>query len=540
MTDLILKNGRLHTQDPAHPNATALAVRGGRIFAVGSDEEIQWMARPDSRVIDLEGRRVLPGITDSHFHLYDYALGRGHLKLAGTRSLEDVRQQAAAAARKVGPGGWVLGQGWNETNWPEVRLPTRADLDDVTPDNPTVLWRSDLHLALANSRALQEAGITAQTPNPPEGVIDRDSSGQPTGVLRELAINLVRFAVPQATEDETVQAIRESFPDLHRLGLTSLHDYRIMGGSDGPPAFRAYQRLQAEGDLRARLWMHLPFERLDEAIALGLRTGFGDDFLRVGHIKMFSDGAQGARTAWMIEPYLGTDQTGMPLTPMDAIAEAVFKADRAGLAVAVHAIGDRANRELISVFEEVLQKKGQRSGPAPLAAHRIEHVQNIRPEDVERLGRLGVAASVQPVHALDDMELMERSVGERGRFGYVFRDLLSAGVLLSLGSDCPVADANPFLGIAAAVTRQKLDGTPAGGWYPQQRLTVEEAVWGYTMAPAQLTGRQHQQGSLTPGKLADLVVLDRDIFAIDPLEIAQTQADLTIFNGEVVHDRSQG
>jgi len=345
----------------------------------------------------------------------------------------------------------------------------------------------------------------------------------------------VANVIPPPTEKETVEAMREGFVILHRLGLTGVHDYRIMGGADGPPAFRAYQRLQAAGELALRLWMHIPGERLDEAIALGLRTGLGGDYLRVGHVKLFSDGGQGARTAWMLEPYEDTGDCGMPLTPMDEIAKAVHKADRAGLAVAIHAIGDRANRELITVFENLTQHTSHFTHHVP---HRIEHVQMIRPDDVARLGQLDVVASVQPIHAPDDIPMIEKSVGPRGRFAYPFRDMLEAGVTMAFGSDCPVANPNPMFGIHAAVTRQQRDGEPQGGWYPRQRLTVAEAVWGYTMGAALVAGRAAELGSITPGKLADLIVLDRDIFALEqiaPMEIAEIQAVMTIFDGRVVY-----
>ena len=531
MSDLILYNGKLMTLEPAFAQATALAIGGGRFLAVGSDAEVRAMAGPRTQLIDLGGRLALPGLTDAHFHYYDWALSLRRLHLADVTSLLDLRERLVQRARETPPGCWILGLAWNETRWPEPRFPTRADLDDLTPDHPVILWRSDLHLAVVNSLALRKAGITGETPDPPEGVIDRDASGRPTGVLRELAINLVTVAVPPPTEDETLEAMREGFPLLHRLGLTGVHDYRIMGGADGPPAFRAYQRLQAAGELTLRLWMNLPGERLDEAIALGLRTGLGDDFLRVGHVKFFSDGAQGARTAWMLAPYQDTDSCGMPLTPMDEIARAVHRADRAGLSVAVHAIGDRANRELVTVFEQVLKA----ATAPPTAPHRIEHVQNIRPDDLARLGRLNVVASVQPIHVPDDIPMIERSVGQGGRFVYPCRDMLAAGVTLAFGSDCPVADPNPLWGIHAAVTRQRRDGTPPGGWYPAQRLTVAEAVWGFTMGPALASGREAELGSLSPGKLADLVVLDRDIREVEPQEIAQAQVVMTVLGGQVVY-----
>ena len=538
MPSLILYNGRLFTQDPDFPQATAVAIGEGRFLAVGDDAEVRALARPHTRLIDLGGRLALPGLTDAHFHFYDWALGLRRLSLADTTSLSDLRQRLAQRVSETPPGHWILGQGWNETRWPDPRIPTRADLDDAAPIHSIILWRSDMHLAVVNSQALREAGIAGDTPDPPEGVIDRDESGEPTGVLRELAINLVSGIIPPPTEEETVEAMRDGFPLLHRLGLTGVHDYRIMGGADGPPAFRAYQHLQTAGELALRLWMHIPGERLNEAIALGLRTGFGDSHLRVGHVKFFADGGQGARTAWMLEPYEDTGECGMPLTPMAEIAEAVRRADQAGLAVAIHAIGDRANRELLTVFEQLpTQLETQNPKPETRVPHRIEHVQMIRPADVTRLARLGIVASVQPIHVTDDIPMIEQSVGPRGRFAYPFRDMLDAGVTLALGSDCPVADPNPLWGIHAAVTRQRRDGAPPGGWYAKQRLTVAEAVWGFTMGPALVSGREAELGSITPGKPADLIVLDRDIFAIEPMEIAQTQVVMTVFDGRVVYQQ---
>lgn len=536
MQELILYNGKIYTQDRNIPWSTAIAVQGNRIRAVGSDAKVLSLATPDTRQIDLRGQMALPGLTDSHFHYYDWALGRRQLNLAGATSLLELREQVVQAAQQVPAGHWILGQGWNETRWPDGRLPTRADLDGISPAHPVILWRSDMHLAVANSQALSRASITDDTPNPPQGIIDRDITGQPTGVLRELAINLVRDVIPPPTENETTDAIRAGFSFLHRLGLTGVHDYRIMGGAEGAPAFRAYQRLCETGEIGLRLWMHLPVEHLDQAIALGLRTGFGNDYLRVGHVKLFSDGSQGARTAWMLEPYKDVNGCGMPLTPMDEIAEIVSRADETGLAVAIHAIGDRANRELITLFEEQPGRKKASKTVRLAAPHRIDHVQNIRPDDVLRLGRLNVVASVQPIHVTDDIAMVEESVGKRGRWAYPFRDMLSAGVTLTFGSDCPVADPNPLWGIHAAVTRQRRDGTPAAGWYPDQRLTVAEALWGFTMAPALASGQANHLGSLTPGKLADLVVIERDIFSVDPMDIAQTRVVMTIFDGQIIYE----
>jgi predicted amidohydrolase YtcJ len=538
MADLILLNGRLHTQDPIYPDATAAAVRDGRILAVGKEIDIKPYKTSKTRVIDLGGRLVIPGLTDSHFHFYHWALSLDQLKLAGAASLEEILNRVEQAARQTPEESWILGQGWNETNWEEQRLPDRTDLDRVSQGHPVILWRSDLHLAVVNSYALKIAEISKETTDPSDGVIDRDLSGEPTGILRELAINLVRRVIPDINDEDALVAMRNATGELHRLGITTVHDFRIMGGEDGPPAFRAYQSLLNNNELNLRIWMNIPLEKLDEAVAIGLKTGFGCDRLRIGHVKIFSDGSQGARTAWMLQNYEDVPHAGMPLTPMGQIAEAIYKADRSGLAVAVHAIGDRANRELINVFEEVLMRGNSKS--PPLANHRIEHVQNIQPDELQRMSRLGISASVQPIHITDDIPMLEQSTGERARNAYVFRDILSAGITLALGSDCPVADPNPFWGIHAAVTRQRRDGRPQGGWYAQQRLTVEEAVWGYTMGPALVTGLSSRQGSITPGKSADLVILDRNLFSINKREIAEAKPLMTIFSGEVVFEGGIG
>jgi hypothetical protein len=331
-------------------------------------------------------------------------------------------------------------------------------------------------------------------------------------------------------EDHVVAAMKEAAPVLHKLGITGLHDFRIMGGKDGPPAFRAFQLLWSEGALPLRIWVNLPVERLAEAIELGLRTGLGDNHLRVGHVKLFADGAQGARTAWMLDPYEDTGECGMPLMPIEEIAAAAGRAQRAGLAVAIHAIGDRATREVVSVLER-LPSNGRR----PAAPHRIEHVQFIRPADITRLGRLPVVASVQPRHLVDDMGLMSVTVGERAQFAYPFKSLAKAGSTLAFGSDCPVADPNPFLGIEAAVTRRRSDGTPTDGWYPEEQLGILQAVEAYTVGPAVATGQADRFGRIAVGRAADLVVLEDDIMEREVDEIHAIRVAMTILDGEVVY-----
>ncbi len=535
----ILLNGRIRTLDPARPSARAVAMAAGRILAVGDSGDLASLAGPDTETLDLEGRLVLPGFTDSHFHYYDWSMGRKQLNLADAASFQECLDRVAEAARHLPEGAWILGQGWNESDWEDARMPTRHDLDHAAPNHPVALWRCDLHLATVNSPALDKAGIDGNTPDPPDGVIARDASGRPTGILRELAPNLIKAVIHAAGDPGVYEAMVDGIPELHTYGVTGIFDVRLMGGVEGPPAFRTWQRIRDEGRLDLRCWVSLPGERLEEAEALGLRTGLGDERLRIGHLKYFMDGGMGARTAWMIDPYLDGG-VGMPLCAPDFLQDRIVRADRAGLAVMVHAIGERANREVVSVFEAVQRARVlEGNGPTttPPVPHRVEHIQMIRPEDLERMARLPVVGCVQPHNMILDIHMIERSVGERGRWTYAYRSMLDAGIPLLLSSDAPVCDPRPLVGIHAAVTRQRRDGSPAGGWYPQERITVEEAVRGYTLAAAEANGAGGELGSVTPGKRADLVVLDRDIFAVDPTEIAGTNVDMTLFDGRVVHRR---
>ena len=369
MPDLILYNGKLYTQDPDIPNASAIALQNGRILAVGNDSAIQALATPRTKEVNLEGRRVLPGLTDSHIHFYEWAFFLQGLTLEDAKSLDEIQSRVQTMVSQIKPGTWIVGQGWNQDRWSVPKLPSRSDLDKVAPDNPVILWRTDLHLAWVNSLALQTAEIDAATPDPDMGVIDRDESGQPTGILQELAINLVREVMPPHTDAQTDEAMRRAMTKVHQLGLTGVHDFRIMGGEDGPPALRAWQRLRAANKLDLRAWVLLPGELLDEAITLGLQTGFGDDFLRIGPAKFFSDGATGPRTAWMLEAFEDAG-TGLPLTPMSQMAEAISKAHRAGISTAIHAIGDRAVRELLDVFSEVTSEQESHTKPRIPSPHR--------------------------------------------------------------------------------------------------------------------------------------------------------------------------
>lgn len=539
MCELILLNGDFRTQDPVHPRASAVAIAGGRIRAVSDNDEIRTRAHPDAEVIDLGGRLALPGLTDSHIHFYQWALRRQQLTLSNAGSLKEVLARITQAARETAPGAWVVGRGLDETRWPEGRLPTREELDATVPAQPVLLWRRDSHLAIANSRALELAGVKEDTADPPDGAIERDQSGQPTGVLFERAVDLVSSSLPKPSDEETVKAMGDAVPVMHKLGLTGLHDMRIWGGAEGQAALAAWQRFQQTGRMDIRCWMTLSGDLVDEAIDLGLKTGLGNDRLRLGHLKFFTDGSMGSRTAWVIEPY-ETGGFGMPVCSMVDLAEAIRRADQAGLAVAVHAIGDKANREVMTIFEDLAGRASIShlvKTARPCAPHRIEHAQILRPEDLARMSRLDVVASLQPLHITDEITIHDQALGARAKWAYAFRDMIDAGIRVTFGSDCPVSDPNPMWGIHAAVTRRQRDGTPEKGWYPHQTLTVPEAVRAYTMGAAVACGLEHELGSLTEGKLADLVVLDQDMYSIDPMAIHNVKVDLTIFDGQVVYQR---
>ncbi|MEJ2167851.1 MAG: amidohydrolase [Desulfobacterales bacterium] len=535
--DLILLNGNIRTLDSQRPQARAMGIKGGQIIAVGDNDAIAALAGQKTERVELNGRLAIPGLMDSHFHFYDWAMGRQQLDLARVNALDELLDQVALTAGQLPQEKWILGQGWNESDWPEHTMPRRDHLDGVAPAHPVALWRCDLHLVSVNSRALELAGIDESTPNPPDGVIEKDSSGRPTGILRKLAPYLVKSVIPPPSAVELVAAMRDGFSHLHNLGLTAVHDARLMGGLEGAAALRAWQLINERGKLDLRCWVSLAGERLEEAIALGLRTGLGDERLRIGHVKYFADGGMGARTAWMLEPYLDAEY-GMPLGSMTELRQKIAAAENAGLAVMVHAIGDRANREIISILEELADarsKTAQRSSLPPVLPHRVEHTQMIRSEDIRRLAKLKVAACVQPHNMILDINMIDESVGERGRWTYAYKEMLDAGIPLLFSSDAPVCDPSPLVGIHALVTRQRRDGTPQGGWYPEQRISVEDAVRGYTTAPAAFYGQSHKMGTLTPGKRADMIVLDRDIFEVDPMEIADARVEMTIFDGRIVY-----
>ena len=527
---LILYNGTLYTQWEQMPHASAIAMRDGRIVAVGDDDTILALAGPTSQKIDLQGRFTLPGLIDSHIHFYGWAMSRHLVQLAGVTSLAEMQARLQARVPSVPAGQWILGRGWNETEWNPPIMPCAADLDALSTEHPIFCGRSDGHGAVANSVALALAGITRDTPDPEGGVIERDEQGEPTGRLFEQAIRLVGQLVPAPTEEQTVAAIREAIHEAHKIGLTAVHDQRVKDGKEGAPALRAYTRLHEAGDLTLRVTSNIDAMERAQAFALGLSSGFGDDILQLGHLKIFIDGSLGSQTAWMLEPFEGSsDNCGVVVTTPEEIHQIVQEAQQHRWAVSVHAIGDRANHEMLNILADLADERD----PNMRIPHRIEHVQTIQPDDLPRLAELNVIASMQPIHATEDMIATDRLWGKRGYNTYPFRRLLESGAILSFGSDCPVSDPNPFYGIHAAVTRQRRDGSPEGGWYPAERLTVQEAIAAYTIGAAQAVNLHHQQGRLAPTYFADLIVLDRNLLTIDASEIFDTQVEMLVFNGEV-------
>jgi len=522
----ILYNARIVTQNPRQPAASALAIAGGRIQAVGSDAEILALAGPATPREDLEGRTVWPGLTDGHFHLQYYALGLQKVDVETDTRAECLRR-VAERAQTTPPGTWVLGHGWNQNLWPEG-FGSARDLDQVAPDHPVYLTAKSLHAAWANTAALSLAGISADTPDPAGGTIVRDSQGRPTGILLENAMDLVSHHLPAPTIDAVAAAIRQAQPGLWQMGLTGGHDF------DGPRCFAALSRLEAEGDLGLRILKGIRRESLPAAHDLLLGGGFGSEWIRFGCVKLFADGALGPQTAAMLAPYeLSPDQLGMALLEADEIFELGRLAAESRLGLAIHAIGDRANRIVLDGYTKL--RRWEAETRRPHLRHRIEHVQVLHPADHDRLAELDIIASMQPIHATSDMEIADRYWGGRASLAYVFRSLLERGTRLCFGSDAPVESPNPFRGLHAAVTRRRASGEPGpAGWQARQRLSLQQALDGYTTGAAYAAGWENWLGQLAPGFAADLIVLPVDPAALPVQELHTLAPAATMVAGRWV------
>jgi len=520
----LLTNARVYTFQPDRPAVSTLVLDGGRVVAAGGDELRAEFA--GARRHDLGGGIVLPGLTDAHLHLQQLLLSQQVVdcEVPGeAECLERVRQRAD----RTPPDVWIRGHGWNQNEWGGA-WPSAAELDAVTGDRPAYLTAKSLHVGWVNHAALRMAGIGASTPDPVNGRIQRDAAGEPTGLLFEDAVKLVETSIPEPGPEQLAGGLQGLIAGLHRLGLTGVHDF------DSRTCFQALQLLDGRGDLALRVVKSVPAELLPQAAALGLRTGFGSDFLRVGSVKLFADGALGPHTAAMFEPYVDDPQNrGILSLDAEALFERGRQAAESGLSLAVHAIGDRAVAEVLDGLARLRRYEGERGLPA--LRHRIEHVQVTRAQDAGRLAELDVIASMQPVHAPSDMLTAERGWSGRTAQAYAWKSQLQHGARLAFGSDAPVESPNPFLGLHAAVTRRRSDGTPGpDGWHPEQRLTVQEALEGFTLGPAYAAGREAELGRLARGYLADLIVLERDPFTCDPDELSSLKPAATMVAGESV------
>lgn len=539
MPALVLYNGPIYTLDPNQPTARALLIRDGRVAAAGTEGRVQAAAAgTKAETINLQGRAVVPGLTDAHVHITWQGVASQEVRLGDAAELDEALGRVAARAAALAPGVWLRGGGWDHIAWGR-RWPTRSDLDAVCADRPAILSRKDGHSLWVNSRALELAGVTANTPDPMGGQIQRDRDGEPTGILFETAMELVRTVVPAVTEAERLEGLRSAMREGLSYGLTSLHIPPGTNHENGPELMRDLQTLRARGELPVRCLVYLSQPGLEEAIALGLRSGLGDRWLRIGGLKLFADGSLGSESAEMLSHYEGRRHTGIATIEPELLDATIRRANLHGLTVMVHAIGDAANRKVLDAIEHAQADRAAVGEAVPALAlpNRIEHVQVIHPKDLPRLAQLGVIASMQPIHATADMETAEALWGQRCEYAYAWRSLQQSGATLAFGSDAPVETLNPWMGVHAAVTRQRPNGQPTGGWRPEQRLPVEEALRAYCVGPALASGEAAEKGCLAPGRLADLAVLTGDPFRSAPGELHAITAAMTLVEGKVVFER---
>ncbi|MCS6834478.1 MAG: amidohydrolase [Anaerolineae bacterium] len=499
--DTIIYNATIITLDDSRPRAQALAIHQGRIAAVGSDDDVLALAQPHTRKLNANGAALIPGLIDSHLHWEWTTRALNGLDLFNVGK-DEALARVAQAAQSLNEEDWLLGYGWSHGTWSDGSLPSAADLDAVAPRCKVYLVARSGHAAWVNSAALRAAGI-ADAPNPIGGKIVRDEQDQPTGILLETAMRLIRPF--EDNPQQMAQLMRRTQESALSQGLTGFHDY------DNPSCMMALEIMREEGALAMRVVKQINQPWLEAALSLGIRTNYGDDWIKFGGLKLFADGALGARTALMIQPYEGEPHNyGVVVVPKDIMQALVERATLNGLSATIHAIGDQAVRDVLDVYAHARRVEAQ-AGIAPAQRrHRIEHVQLIHADDAGRLAELQIIASMQPIHATSDIELADRYWGSRSRLAYNPRVQLDQGVVCAFGSDSPVEPFNPLAGIHAAVTRQRANGWPPGGWYPEARLSIEEALRGYTSGPAYAAYAEDRLGKLAVGFYADLVALDRD------------------------------
>jgi predicted amidohydrolase YtcJ len=525
--DRILFNGNIITLDIRQARVSALAIGAGRIIAYGSDDEIKPLADGNTVIENLDGKTVIPGLTDAHIHWEGTTRALQKVNLFEVPDKEIALERVKTRVVQTPLGQWISGYGWFQDLWPDKAFPTAEDLDRVAPQHPIYLSAKSGHAAWVNSLALRLCGITTSTSNPEGGEIVRDRNGQPTGLLLENAMQLVENRVPHPTPEQLSDQMKIAQGRALASGLTGLHDF------DEPSCLHSLQILRERGELSLRVVKNINKAWLDAALKTGLRWGFGDEWIRIGGLKIFSDGALGPRTAHMIEPYDGEPNNyGISTIDKEEMAELVSRASAAGLPSTIHAIGDRAVHDVLDVYEAVRDEEKTRGEHPSSRRHRIEHVQIIHPDDKHRLAELNIIASMQPIHATSDYVMADRYWGKRAEWSYNPRLQLDQGVVVAFGSDAPVEPFEPLKGIYAAVTRQRPDGSPgADGWYPKAKVTIDEALRGFTTGAAYAAGLERKLGQLAPDFLADLVVLDRDLYTIPPEEILSVNILGTMVGG---------
>jgi predicted amidohydrolase YtcJ len=529
--DLVILNANVWTGDDAQSQAQAVAVLGARIVSVGSNAEVSLWRGADTKVLDANGKLLLPGFNDAHVHFVSGGEQLDSVQLNDVTRTDEFIRRIAEQAKKTPKGEWILGGDWDETKWTPPNLPTKEMIDPVTPDNPVLLSRYDGHSVLANSLALRLAGITAQTPDPPGGTIVRDAQGNPTGDLKDAALDEAYKVVPPPSHDQVMRAAKRALEYAASLGVTSVQamnpDYADVA---------VFSELLEEGQLTTRIYAAPLITGVDDQAKIGIRHAFGGPYLRIGAVKAFADGSLGSRTAYFFDAFSDqADNHGLlsnEMQPLSLMRDRMMKADAAGLQICTHAIGDQAISMVLDLYTDVV--KAHRGAERRF---RIEHAQHMAEKDFARFAQLDVIASVQPYHAIDDGRWAEARIGhDRASRTYAFRTFLNHGVHLAFGTDWDVAPLNPLLGVYAAVTRATLDGKNPQGWFPEQKLTVEEAVHAYTMGSAYAEFQEKEKGSITVGKLADMVLLSDDIFSIDPVKIREVKVLKTIVGGKVIWD----
>jgi hypothetical protein len=530
--DLVILGGKIYTLEEGDSVVEAVAVRDGRIVFAGSDEGAAGFAGPATVRIRLEGETVLPGLVDAHAHISGLGRALSELNLVGTDSPARIREMVLEREATEEGEGWISGRGWDQNDWAVERFPTWKDLEG-TESRPVALRRIDGHAVWLNRKAMEICGISSATPDPEGGAIIRDEKGEPTGILLDNAAELVTSKMPEPTRAERTAWIKKALKEINRNGLVGVHD----AGVDGR-TLEIYRHLAAAGSLSVRV--NAMIDPADEGLLEStLARGPSDEFdhlLVIRSVKLFADGALGSRGAALLEPYSDRpDQRGLLVTPRDELARITEAALDHGFQVCIHAIGDAANRTALDVFEEALEKHPSRD-----ARLRIEHAQVVSPQDVERFARLGVIASMQPTHATSDMDWAEERLGrERIEGAYAWRKLIRSGATIACGSDFPVEDVNPLKGIYAAVTRKSPEGDPPGGWYPEECMTIQEAVRGFTINAAYAQFAERIRGTIAVGKLGDFTILDRDIFSCPSAEILDARVVYTIVGGRIVYEREE-